>query len=107
MSITYHCDEEQMNNLVTQLTDIETLIEEAEKKAKEVEDSIEGESCWKGDTQKAMKAFLGLVLQYHRDFINGEGLPLAEMKTAIKNLQTASDGFYEGWAAYTDLEGIE
>ncbi len=107
MLTKFSCDGSNMEEILEKLRSVEEHLNTAYSQAAAVKDEIDSKTCWTGKSQKTMAAFLDLLTQYHKDFIQGGKAPVPKGIEYLEDLQKSLDDFYDGWPEYQDLEAIK
>jgi len=102
----FKCVTDDLYNIKKELDEIQTILDDAYKKAMQVKNDLSSPEIWSGESQLVGDAFMDLVTQYHYMLSKDGAGPVKEASDGLQNYLDKDDVFYEEWSEYQEIKSI-
>lgn len=98
--------EETISTIKETLDTIQAALDDAYTRALAVQQTLEDNNIWAGQSQLVGVAFLDLVVQYHAKLAPEENGPVSLASEGLQAYLDSAEVFYTEWGAYTKMMDI-
>lgn len=98
--------EEAISTIKETLDTIQIKLEDTYTRILAVQQTLEDNKIWAGESQLVGIAFLDLVVQYHGQLAPEKDGPVSMASEALQAYLDDAESFYTGWSKHMDLMGI-
>lgn len=103
----FKLSEEKMSLLCSELKEMQECLEQSGQKVMQLTGHITSENQWTGEGAEAFLSYLELLLQYQEEFGKKSEGAVMQAVQGLEKLEEDIGSFYDEFAEYKKLEGME